>query len=138
MLLRVKQASNPLFAFLLPADPLHPLYRWLVETRPQHMVVINAAPAAAAAGQGREEGQARGIAGAAAGPPRAPHPSEQWRVGPAEQPPPQPQEPPPWLRHREPPPPAAAAAPPAVEYGPALPPPGERCKWDRAAALAAE
>ncbi len=35
VLLRVKQAGNPLFAFLTPGDRLHPFFRWLVQAKPQ-------------------------------------------------------------------------------------------------------
>ena len=142
----MKQAGNPLFSFLLPADPLHAFYRWLVETRPQDLVVINAAPGSdpgtrpSSGGrkqqrQGREEEEEmeeRGGAAAAAAA-GAQHPSYQWRVRPAEQPAPwsepQARQPPPWVKRQaaEQPPwqqAQQAATTAAVEYGPSLPPPG--------------
>ena len=33
--LRVKQASNPNFSFLLPQDRLHSYFRWLVNANPE-------------------------------------------------------------------------------------------------------
>ena len=35
VLLRVKQARNPAFTFLMPQDAMYPYYRWIVETNPQ-------------------------------------------------------------------------------------------------------
>ncbi len=35
VLLRVKQAANPLFGFLLPGNAMHAYYRWAVESNPQ-------------------------------------------------------------------------------------------------------
>ncbi|DBA94232.1 TPA: hypothetical protein ACH3X1_001855 [Trebouxia sp. C0004] len=46
--LRVKQAANPNFSFLEPNDLQHPYFRWLVLTKPEDMLVIDAAPSAAA------------------------------------------------------------------------------------------
>lgn len=46
--LRVKQAANPNFSFLEPNDLQHPYFRWLVSTKPEDMLVIDAAPSAAA------------------------------------------------------------------------------------------
>ncbi len=115
MLLRVKQAGNPLFGFLLPADPLYAFYRWLVETRPEDRVVINAAPVAADGSELRVAPAQQ----AAREQQRQQHPSEQWRVGPAEQPPP-------WREPQQAPAEAAAVSVPhaaAVQHGPALRPP---------------
>lgn len=123
VLLRVKQGGNPLFGFLLPADRLHPFYRWLVETRPQDLVVIDAAPPPAPAGAatvGVEPGD--GAEPAAGG--GTQHPAEQWRVAPAEQQPPWAQQHH-WQQQQQPAEqPAEQPAAPALEYGPALRPPG--------------
>lgn len=35
LVLRVRQASNPNFAFLRPDDPRQPYFQWLVTTDPQ-------------------------------------------------------------------------------------------------------
>eukprot|EP00898_Chlorokybus_atmophyticus_P007557 jgi/Chlat1/7802/Chrsp66S07252 len=35
VLLRVKQGSNPMFAFLTPGDPLHPYYQYILKHNPQ-------------------------------------------------------------------------------------------------------
>lgn len=35
VLLRVRQASNPTFTFLLPGNALYPYYRWIVDANPQ-------------------------------------------------------------------------------------------------------
>ena len=35
VLLRVKQAGKPQFAFLQPEDQLHAYYRWVLDTNPQ-------------------------------------------------------------------------------------------------------
>jgi hypothetical protein len=48
-MLRVKQAANPLFNFLSPADPLHPYYRWLLGAGAALLDRADDAAAAAAA-----------------------------------------------------------------------------------------
>ena len=44
VLLKVKQAANPSFGFLLHDHPLHPYYQWIVEKDPRMMADIDAAP----------------------------------------------------------------------------------------------
>ena len=61
VLLRVKQAGSPLFAFLVPSDPLHAFYRWLVDMPPEARLSVDAAPGAAAA----ELAEAKAVRGAA-------------------------------------------------------------------------
>jgi hypothetical protein len=44
VLLRVKHADDPNFTFLLPEDPLHSFYRWLVATGSEELGAGDAAP----------------------------------------------------------------------------------------------
>ena len=36
-MLRVKQAQNPNFTFLMPHDPLHPYFEWLLDNNPSEV-----------------------------------------------------------------------------------------------------
>lgn len=38
--LRVRQAANPAFAFLAPADRCHAYYHWLLEAAPEVWVLL--------------------------------------------------------------------------------------------------
>lgn len=134
VLLRVKQAGNPLFDFLLPTSTLHPFYRWLVTTRPEDLVVINAAPLSwgrKGEGQNGQHGNAldAGARGETRGPVQqgqrevqqaeqraAPHPLQQEQEGQRE-----PQDEAAELDHAEP----AGRAGYCVQYGPEPRPPGE-------------
>lgn len=102
VLLRVKQAGNPLFGFLLPSDPLHPFYRWLVETRPQDLRVVDAAPQREP--DSHQQQAVPGPAAAAAQPDAVPSEALEGAGGAAGQ-----QQPP---------------GSTAAQYGPDLPPPG--------------
>ncbi|KAK9804424.1 hypothetical protein WJX72_011952 [[Myrmecia] bisecta] len=53
--LRVKQANNPNFGFLLPGDRLHPYFRWMVKENPQEEA------GAAGAAQSVEDGPGAGL-----------------------------------------------------------------------------
>ncbi|GAB4818444.1 hypothetical protein N2152v2_005490 [Parachlorella kessleri] len=131
ILLRVKQAGNPLFSFLLPADPLHAFYRWLVETRPQELVVIDAAPAAE--GERQTAAQQAGQQRQAPGAPQLPQPQlgstqpqQQEERNPAGQQQARPTgpPPPPWqVRRHAAPAEVQQQQPASVEFGPALRPP---------------
>eukprot|EP00884_Botryococcus_braunii_P022087 jgi/Botrbrau1/8562/Bobra.0359s0026.1 len=52
--LRVKHAHNPNFAFLLPSDPLHAYFQWLVKDDPQETL---SPPPEEGEGEGEDEGR---------------------------------------------------------------------------------
>ncbi|KAL3159120.1 hypothetical protein ABBQ32_011114 [Trebouxia sp. C0010 RCD-2024] len=70
--LRVKQAANPNFKFLEPHDQQHPYFRWLVNTKPEDMMSIDAAPSAVLSSSAHEASPVTAAGSHDSGPPTVP------------------------------------------------------------------